>query len=409
MQEAANRNQDDLVILDDRCFFDDTAACLTHEQWVVDLDRNAAYWTKARIKVNTKYAPWASGALAGAIAHEMGHAIGLHECYDPVSGCNSSETTIMDAAIKNQNGERITCDNLQGPAADDITRVTSYWSQGTVAEFTGTADGTVGIWTWRDYAWAEHQLDMYWYYWDANTQGSWVPYASKTIIEGIGVHKETENRLFTARLDRTAFGAPAGTHMACSSTYFIKWDVRGAWTCTSDVELPPAVVVSTVSIEKIKGLWNGTSNDAPPAGWQEISFDDSPWTPSVLQTSYWVGQYYDKSQPPGAAYVTNINGDVHSNYQYLLRRSFTLPPGPINTATLKITIDDYGLGIWLNGVYLGDDLVRTSVPPLRQPKTFTIDPAILRPGATNVLAVWQKNPESGVSGPMATAFRLEVW
>lgn len=377
MQEATNRNDADVVILDGRCFYVDIPACFSHESWEVDTIREAQYWLSSRITVNTRYLPWTPGGITGAIAHEFGHLIGLDERYDHVFGCNDAEFTIMDAVKRNDSGERLLCDGLKGPAADDVGRVTNYWSRGGVQDFVGVVGGTsIGVWTWRDLSWSEYWLEMYWYYLDPVDQGQWILYTTKNITARTGVHMAAENRQLEERVDYSTYGVPGGLHMACSQPYFKQWNMYGTWTCTT-VNFGMTTIRSDTRT-KTKSLWNGTSNDAPPADWNRSFYDDLTWGTAVA---------VDQPQPDPATTATRIwptTWPRKADEDAVFRQAFILLSGVISSAAFTGYADDDMVGIWINDVYIGGEQTITTAGPTL---TLSVPPAILRPDGRNLIAV----------------------
>jgi hypothetical protein len=183
----------------------------------------------------------------------------------------------------------------------------------------------------------------------------------------------------------------------------------------------PVTIFSTAGNEKYFTLWPTpplsayTDNDPPPSGWLEIAFDDSGWTTSVDKESTSVivsGGFYESV--PGADFTGPATGDGEPRYgAMLMRRTFVLTAGVITEAVLTISIDDFGLahggldlGVWLNGVFI-DGIASPGATP-RPPNVITLDPALLLPGATNVLCVYSSNTAGSATSPMGNSYTLVI-
>lgn len=101
-------------------------------------------------------------------------------------------------------------------------------------------------------------------------------------------------------------------------------------------------IVSTPGEERLRTLWNGAGNDAPPPNWYVTGYPDGDWVPSVL-----VAPGGSLAPLPG----TQATGypDRHDGEQVLLRRHFTVPEGTITTATLTWGVDEAIDEEYLNG------------------------------------------------------------
>lgn len=138
--------------------------------WYTDSNRSANYWKKAVICFRSEHPPERTDEyLLSAIAHEIGHAYGLHEAYidnPPVANpCNNSVTSLMDAGYRKLflSGYKWTyCDGLTGPSERDVARVRDFFGPvlGGPVDFTSEASGSQGTFRWGDDAWGEvrHEL-----------------------------------------------------------------------------------------------------------------------------------------------------------------------------------------------------------------------------------------------------------
>lgn len=134
-------------------------------------------------------------------------------------------------------------------------------------------------------------------------------------------------------------------------------------------------LASEAGEERALLLWNGASNDAPPAGWYAVEYDDTAWGVSVLIAT--------ATQIPGTEPVW-ATATVIPTAQALFRRAFTLPAGEVEAATLRVRTDNHSRDIYLNGTRIGGDNTTDNAEIV-----FDFDDigALLIPGRTNVLAI----------------------
>jgi hypothetical protein len=172
----------------------------------------------------------------------------------------------------------------------------------------------------------------------------------------------------------------------------------GAWS------IAPVTVVSTGGVGKVANLWNGVSNDTPPAGWTDVGFADSGWAASMQMTQN-ISAYY---LPPSGAQWVSTHGTgigVAANNEFLFRQTFTVGDGEITAVTLALNYDDYLIGLWINGVLVVQDLSHSDPQP-DPADNYAISPSLLVNG-TNVIAAHVRQ-SSAVNSPQAISFRLEV-
>lgn len=157
--------------------------------------------------------------------------------------------------------------------------------------------------------------------------------------------------------------------------------------------LPPVTVASTPGADLVFSLWNGSSNDPPPAGWQLPAFDDSLWDLASGATG---------SYPPvtGSSRIWDATQDAGEFM--LVRRHFTLSSGTVTSASIRLRIDNLAPAIYMNGVFVGaisDPLIFRTADTV-----FTIPQSAFVPGSDNVLAIYAQDTGSGGWA----SYRLEV-
>jgi hypothetical protein len=142
---------------------------------------------------------------------------------------------------------------------------------------------------------------------------------------------------------------------------------------------------------KALSLWNGSSNNAPPANWQTTGFSDAGWAAPVVTGS-----------GGGRSSLWPTLAPLATNEQALVRQSFTLPANiAIQSASIFVGCDDYLLGVWVNGTFLSGSV---QSPGALQPNlTLSIPISLLTPGAANLIAVYGSN-YIGTSANQAGAY-----
>lgn len=144
------------------------------------------------------------------------------------------------------------------------------------------------------------------------------------------------------------------------------------------------LVYSTDAQGKCLSLWNGATNDPPPAGWETIGFNDSAWTAAVqvaddllqvFHNAHSIWQAVASPTEPGG------QGILH-------RRSFTLTADQIAVAigaNLRTWADDFVDAVYVNGtaVSVNDGLIVNNQGPMLG---FNIPLSALIAG-TNVIAI----------------------
>jgi hypothetical protein len=144
------------------------------------------------------------------------------------------------------------------------------------------------------------------------------------------------------------------------------------------------LIYSTDAQGKCLSLWNGVSNDPPPAGWETIGFNDSAWTASVQVADDLLQIFHNAhSIWQAVASPTEPGGQA-----ILHRRSFTLTADQIAGAigaNLRTWADDFVDEVYVNGtaVALNDGLTLDTQGPILG---FNIPVSTLIAG-TNVIAI----------------------
>lgn len=146
-------------------------------------------------------------------------------------------------------------------------------------------------------------------------------------------------------------------------------------------------VYSQAGIDKMLYLWNGTSNNPAPSGWQNLGFNDSAWGTGIAVTPAWAG-----SPPSPSTSLWCTSASTPAGATALLRNTFSIAGGAIAACTLHLYVDDQIDGAWINGTLVqgpfsgggGIDQIITfggSGPPL----------SLLNLNGNNVLAVQHTN------------------
>lgn len=153
-------------------------------------------------------------------------------------------------------------------------------------------------------------------------------------------------------------------------------------------------LVSAVGEGKAFSLWNGTSNDPPPANWETEAFNDSAWT-APIATPY----------PPALVGTEGIKGNYShpEGAKHLIRHSFSVTT-PADTRLQMRIEDQLTSGVYLNGIQV--------VAPVNTPSTGSqynsvdeaIDSSELQAG-TNVLAMEVQNGDGYALG---VCYRMDI-
>jgi hypothetical protein len=104
---------------------------------------------------------------------------------------------------------------------------------------------------------------------------------------------------------------------------------------------------SSTEDAKALSLWNGSGNDAPPAGWEEPAFDDSGWSAAVEADQF--GGF----DIVGSERLWETQTPTSASERCLIRQSFTLAAG-FTGATINLKSDDK-CDVYINGEFLVSD------------------------------------------------------
>ncbi len=231
--------------------------------WHTDNARSANYWKKAGLCLRSIHPQnRADDYLLSVMAHEIGHAYGLHEAYidnpPTTNPCNNSVTSIMDAGhskldITSVSRKWTHCDELTGPSPWDVARIGDLFASGGPVDFTSEASGNRGIFRWRDDTWGEARHEMsYLYRLDSeNEKQLWVKYEGGTVIVNTGRHKLIggegairfrDDVTLTAHTKRRAFQTLSArtAYQVCGRAFFTQYDRPSGLRCSPVVKVSNA-------------------------------------------------------------------------------------------------------------------------------------------------------------------------
>lgn len=157
-------------------------------------------------------------------------------------------------------------------------------------------------------------------------------------------------------------------------------------------------LVSTPGFGKV--LYIGTAT--PPANWYAPGFNDSSWPATVSGDS--------ANLPPvaGAPQISDSTRQPWGTFD-LFRLYFTLPAETIASATMQMSIDNNGIGVYVNGTPVSIASVPTvnSGGYLFQYGSISIPGSLFVPGQNVVAVEIQDNTfEDLITSPMALAFYM---
>lgn len=144
----------------------------------------------------------------------------------------------------------------------------------------------------------------------------------------------------------------------------------------------PSTGLVTNLNSKVFSLWTGSGNGAPPSNWPGLSFDDSSWATAVAQPLDNV-----HPTPSGATWISYTDANVPPLSEWLARINFTLSGGLVHSLTIQYNVDDYLLGVWLNGIQVASADATASYAI----RTVAIPVSALVIGGQNVLGMGVQN------------------
>ena len=204
--------------------------------WMDFGNRQARYWVKAEICVNSTV-QWSGNGRLSAIAHEIGHAYGLHEGYIEQRGrapiCNNATMTIMDAGTSARH-----CDGLTGPASYDTGQVHKIFREGEFLNFTATADADDEVvdFKWKDGAWGEiHHAQRYFHLLREEGQWNWVEFRRENVVPDTGTHVDMPFPDPDAEVKGRIYRQSSWPYIyiACGHPYFDQFEEYGTWRCSN--------------------------------------------------------------------------------------------------------------------------------------------------------------------------------
>lgn len=180
------------------------AGCFKVLSWVGVTPGNANRWATAEIYVNlnnvhypaTPKPTWTSTSKKLTIAHELGHAYGLHERYRHTgSPCNNDEFTIMDAGIVSSN-TIAHCDGIAAPTVTDKNRISALYVDGFYDLQTASWNGSNLVATWKDQTWSDWSLRVEYQKWNGTY---WETKEFVDELLNIAAHQTPANRTITSQ------------------------------------------------------------------------------------------------------------------------------------------------------------------------------------------------------------------
>lgn len=166
-----------------------------------------------------------------------------------------------------------------------------------------------------------------------------------------------------------------------------------------------ATVIVSSTAAKALSLWNGSSNNAPPASWETTGFSDAGWSNAVAGANLGHGTS-PIVLPSTAAAIWATATAASVSEQCLIRQTFALPAGTITAATLQVNVDDYSPGLYVNGTLVWS---RASSPPTSPVDTISLSPSVLASGTNNLIAMYGANQFQFPGGFWAfVTYRLDV-
>ncbi|KAJ7460971.1 lectin [Mycena galericulata] len=177
----------------------------------------------------------------------------------------------------------------------------------------------------------------------------------------------------------------------------------------------PAGLIAAIQITYSDGTTSNIVTDTTwrysisvPNGYEQLSFDDSSWSPAIGEGAYGVspwGQIAIPSSPPVLSFTdaewiwTNevVNGVAPPGFR-AFRRTYTPPPGQTPTSATIIITTDNAYTLYVNGVLVGSG----NNFPVAQ--TYTV---ALAPAPEVVFAVYAENTLT-VENPAGLLAAIEI-
>lgn len=170
---------------------------------------------------------------------------------------------------------------------------------------------------------------------------------------------------------------------------------------------PPGTILigSSMGAAKVLDLWNGSGNNAPPAGWTSPAFDDSAWAAATVLA----GNPFSPGFPlvGGQGYLTVRSTGMppagSTNAQFAVRQHFT-PPSPMpSTWFLTVSEDNDAIGL-VNGT----EVYAYNRPPTDPSPAHQVQfgGGTVRALDDNVLCFLITNQGGGASNPYGVSYAL---
>ncbi|GAC1519353.1 MAG: hypothetical protein NVS2B16_25570 [Chloroflexota bacterium] len=157
------------------------------------------------------------------------------------------------------------------------------------------------------------------------------------------------------------------------------------------------LVASSVSAKALS-LWNGASNNAAPANWQTVAFNDTAWTNPVVATGG------AATTIPNATKLWTTATPAGLTEIILIRHSFTLAAGTYQSISLTIQADNFIDAVYMNGTLIGS--ATNGVPGTSESNAKLSITASLLIAGTNVVAIQARNQDTTLSAAW-TAYAID--
>lgn len=141
-----------------------------------------------------------------------------------------------------------------------------------------------------------------------------------------------------------------------------------------------APITSNTSTVHVKTLWNGASNDTPPANWYTSGFtEDGTWTVPVTANNT------PSDVPSGTTPIWKTATYLNSTEANLFRQSVTVT-GTVASAILVYDADGFIEEFRINGTVVATKLDTPSGQA--GTRSVSITPSLLVPGSSNQIGMW---------------------